>query len=445
VRVLLSNYGPAAVERISAVRLHLGEAHLMPRLYAIQGANASKRTVDVAGDLSIELRPTRGPLAADQVVDVAAGGVSIPVLFPARALLSLTLGDVRDNRDLVLTWLRSLVVAGPDLEAAYAAAPRHVLLARFGHLAAEIGNRRLATQITDLLASHHRSPVSRTHTGVGGEIKIPRYIISQPSLREPWADRFRARLSLAAEVAKPIVEDAESRIERLSAGDVLARAREAKLEDTYHSTTIEGYRITREDIRAVEEGMSYRGKTAEEIERLMALKGYAQAFERTLELIADVREREGSRMSEGDILDLHLELWGPSVDAGILRASDLRGWRGDPVYIRRSDHVPPAPGKMSTLMRVLVDDLNALDAGPITRAVVAHWGFVHVHPFMDGNGRLSRLLMNLVLGTGGLSWTTIRAEERDAYFAALERAHILEDYAPFAEFVRDRVLRAAGA
>jgi Fic family protein len=62
---------------------------------------------------------------------------------------------------------------------------------------------------------------------------------------------------------------------------------------------------------------------------------------------------------------------------------------------------------------------------------------------MDGNGRLSRLLMNLVLGTGGVVWTTIRAEERDRYFAALEKAHIQEDYAPFAEFVRDCVLRAS--
>lgn len=93
-------------------------------------------------------------------------------------------------------------------------------------------------------------------------------------------------------------------------------------------------------------------------------------------------------------------------------------------------------------MRVLVDDVNALATGPITRAVVAHWGFVHVHPFMDGNGRLSRLLMNLFLGVGGIPWTTIRAEERDPYFAALEQAHVKENYAAFAEFVRDRVIRA---
>ncbi|HEX6909574.1 MAG TPA: hypothetical protein VF142_04250 [Longimicrobium sp.] len=62
-------------------------------------------------------------------------------------------------------------------------------------------------------------------------------------------------------------------------------------------------------------------------------------------------------------------------------------------------------------------------------------------PFMDGNGRLSRLLMNLVLCAAGLPWTIIRAEERREYFSALEQAHVLEDYAPFARFIAVRVGR----
>lgn len=445
MRILLSRYAPAAIDRISAVRLHVGESHLLPVVYVVQGANSSRRTAEVAPGLAVEVRENPNLMTPEQITEVTAGGVSIPVLTPARTLLSLTVGDVRDNRDLVLAWLRSLVIARSELETAYAAAPRHVLLARMGHLAADIGNRRLATQIEELLAAEHRNPVSRTHTRVGTEIQVPRYIISQPSLREPWADRFRARLARAAEVARPITRDAEARITRADRDEVLARARKAKLEDTYHSTTIEGYRITRDDVRAVEEGVPYNGKTPEEIERLMALKGYTQAFERTLELIGDAEVPGNARISEGDILDLHLELWGPSIDAGALSASDLRGWRRDPVYIRGSDHVPPAPGKLPTLVRVLVDDLSAMEAGPITRAAVLHWGFVHLHPFMDGNGRISRLLMNLALGAGGIPWTTIRAEERDRYFAALESAHIREEYAPFAEFVRDCVVRAAGA
>ena len=81
--------------------------------------------------------------------------------------------------------------------------------------------------------------------------------------------------------------------------------------------------------------------------------------------------------------------------------------------------------------------------GPITRAVLTHWGFVHIHPFMDGNGRLARRLMSYMLGGSGLPWTTIRVEERLTYFRALTRAHVQDEFAPLAEFLRDDTVRSA--
>jgi Fic family protein len=125
-----------------------------------------------------------------------------------------------------------------------------------------------------------------------------------------------------------------------------------------------------------------------------------------------------------------------------MSAMQLRGWRKDPVYIRGSAYVPPAPVKVPQLMRVWADTLNEMELDSVSRAAVAHWGFVHVHPFLDGNGRLSRLLMNLVLCGSGLPWTTIRAEERRDYFAALEAAHVSESYQPFARFIASRAARA---
>jgi hypothetical protein len=127
-----------------------------------------------------------------------------------------------------------------------------------------------------------------------------------------------------------------------------------------------------------------------ETERLMALKGYSQAFERTLSSISEADG--GVHVSEALVLDLFVELWGPSVDAGIMTTADLRGWRQAPVYIRGSEYVPPAPGKVPQLMRVWADTVNTLDMDPVSRAAVAHWAFVHVHPFMDGNGRAGRAL-----------------------------------------------------
>jgi Fic family protein len=443
IRILQDVYAPAAVERISAIRLHMGEASIPPLLHVIHSSSASQRRLEIVPGLAVALRSGKQAARAPLVETVEVDRTAVRVVTQARLLTSLTVTDIRDNRDLVLTWLRSLVLAQRDLEAAYEADPRPVLLARIGHLAQEVGNRRLAEQIARVAAAHQRAQVSRTLTGVNRELVVPAYVVSQPSLREPWLDRYRARLSRAAEVAQQVVAESRLASSPLPRSRVLAQARRAKLDDTYHSTTIEGYRVTREQVRTVLEGMSLDSPDRAEMERLVALKGYSQAFERTLSMIADA-DPGGLRLSEADVLDLYEELWGPSVDAGMMTAAQLRGWRKEPVYIRGSDYVPPAPGKVTQLMRVWADTLNEMEADAVSRATVAHWGFVHVHPFMDGNGRLSRLLMNLVLCAAGLPWTIIRAEERREYFGALEIAHVREDYAPFARFVAERVGREAG-
>jgi Fic family protein len=348
--------------------------------------------------------------------------------------------DIRDHRDLVLTWLQSLVLSQPELEEAYERDPRPVLLARMGHLAEAVGNRRLAEQVSRVVNAHQRNRPSRTITGVGRELVIPHYISTQPTLHEPWLDRFRAKLARAAEVSARVVRESGVDLAPAPLQAVLSQARTAKAEDTYHSTTIEGYRITREHVHAVLAGAPLDSPDRAEMERLMALKGYSQAFERALSFAGDVKG--WARLSMAMVLDLYVELWGPSVDAEIMTVTDLRGWRKAPVYIRGSGYVPPAPAKVPQMMRVWADSLNEMYADAVSRAAIAHWAFVHVHPFMDGNGRLSRLLMNVTLCSAGLPWTIIRAEERREYFDTLEQADLREDYAPFARFIATRVRRA---
>lgn len=441
VREVLRAYAPAAIDRISAVRLFMGEASTPPLLHVTHGSSASERRLEVVRGLSISLRPA-SPRASGQIASeqMEVDGISVPVSPPARVLLSLTVTDIRDHRDLVLTWLQSLVLAQPELEAAYERHPRPVLLARIGHLAEAVGNRRLAEQVSRVVNAFHRSRPSRTITGVGSALVIPPYISAQPSLREPWLDRFRAKLARAADVSAETVRASGVDLTPAPLGSILAQARMAKAEDTYHSTTIEGYRITREHVRAVLAGAPLDSPDRAEMERLMALKGYSQAFERALGFAADVEG--GVRLSEPMVLDLYLELWGPSVDAEIMTTAELRGWRQAPVYIRGSAYVPPAAAKVPRMMAVWADSLNEMQVDAVSRAAIAHWAFVHVHPFMDGNGRLSRLLMNVVLCAAGLPWTIIRAEERREYFDALEQADIREDYAPFARFIATRIGRA---
>lgn len=441
VREVLRAYAPAAIDRISAVRLFMGEASTPSLLHVSHGSNASERKLDVVPGLSIAIRPqsqrAEGQLAGEAMV---VDGVALTVYPPARVLLSLTVTDIRDHRDLVLTWLQSLVLSQPRLEEAYERDPRPVLLARMGHLAEGVGNRRLAEQVSRVVNAHQRNRPSRTITGVGRDLVIPHYISTQPTLHEPWLDRFRAKLARAAEVSARVVRKSGVELTPTPVERILAQARTAKAEDTYHSTTIEGYRITREHVHAVLAGAPLDSPDRAEMERLMALKGYSQAFERALSFAGDVRG--WVRLSMAMVLDLYVELWGPSVDADIMTVTDLRGWRKAPVYIRGSGYVPPSPAKVPQMMRVWADSLNEMDADAVSRAAIAHWAFVHVHPFMDGNGRLSRLLMNVTLCSAGLPWTIIRAEERREYFDALEQADLREDYAPFARFIATRVRRA---
>ena len=69
------------------------------------------------------------------------------------------------------------------------------------------------------------------------------------------------------------------------------------------------------------------------------------------------------------------------------------------------------------------------------RAVLGHFVFVFIHPYSDGNGRIGRFLMNLMLASGGYSWTVIRVERRREYMAALEKAAVQGEIGDFAKFV----------
>jgi Fic family protein len=69
------------------------------------------------------------------------------------------------------------------------------------------------------------------------------------------------------------------------------------------------------------------------------------------------------------------------------------------------------------------------------RVVLGHFVFVYIHPYMDGNGRMGRFLMNVMLAADGYPWTVLPVEERDEYMAALEAASVEQNIAPFSAFL----------
>jgi Fic family protein len=75
------------------------------------------------------------------------------------------------------------------------------------------------------------------------------------------------------------------------------------------------------------------------------------------------------------------------------------------------------------------------ETDPAAWVVLGHFIFVYIHPYIDGNGRIGRFLMNVMMASGGYPWTVIPVENRTAYLHALEKASVGEDIAPFADFV----------
>jgi Fic family protein len=86
-----------------------------------------------------------------------------------------------------------------------------------------------------------------------------------------------------------------------------------------------------------------------------------------------------------------------------------------------------------------LSELLTKENTPGVRVVLGHFMFVYIHPYMDGNGRMGRFLMNLMLASGGYPWTVIPVESRDQYMKALESASVAQDIAPFAEFIGELV------
>jgi len=211
--------------------------------------------------------------------------------------------------------------------------------------------------------------------------------------------------------------------------------------DAYHSLSIEGYTVTPELIDRVRTGnWNPDGNEADRNNRdALAARGYWQAFQQVKGAVSKLIEgaEPGALVREAH-RDWYREMFQPSVAAGLMRPAALAGYRGHPVYIRGSRHVPPRWETVPDAMTALFDLLEE-ESEPSVRAVLGHWMVGYIHPYPDGNGRMARFLMNAMLASGGYPWTVIRVEDRDKYMSALESASIDSNIKPFAEFIAERV------
>jgi fido (protein-threonine AMPylation protein) len=224
-------------------------------------------------------------------------------------------------------------------------------------------------------------------------------------------------------------------------GDYLRFVDEIYKSDAYHSLSIEGYSVTPELIDRVRSGgwNPDRHDPDRQSRDALAARGYWLAFQAVKATVGDIiaGANPGALVRTAH-RDWYRELFQPCVAVGLLRPGALAGYRNDAVYLRTSRYVPPRWEAVRDAMPALFD-LIEQESEPGVRAVLGHWLFGYIHPYPDGNGRMARFLMNAMLASGGYPWTVVRVEDRDAYLAALDRASIDMDIAPFAGFIAERV------
>jgi fido (protein-threonine AMPylation protein) len=240
------------------------------------------------------------------------------------------------------------------------------------------------------------------------------------NMREPVLDQFPSPPGLPADTAS-----------------YLKKVEDIYTSDAYHSLSIEGYQVSHDLIEKVKSG-SWNPDNDEHDRNhrnALAARGYWQAFQAVTASIKKIlNEHNPGHIARKDHGAWYRELFAPSVTAGILRPSDLAGYRNGPVYIRRSMHVPPNRDAVRDLMPAFFDLLEEEQEAQ-ARIVLGHFIFVYIHPYVDGNGRMGRFLMNAMMAAGGYPWTVIPVEQRENYMGALESASIKQDIEPFARFL----------
>ena len=190
---------------------------------------------------------------------------------------------------------------------------------------------------------------------------------------------------------------------------------------TYSSNAIEGNSLTESETKVVlEDGITIGGKPLKD--HFEAI-GHSEAFD-LLYKLAESRD-----ISEADILGLH-RLFYYRIDT-----ESAGKYRERNVIITGTDFTPPTPTEVPHAMQELLNSLSLLRRlHPVEYAAMLHLNLVTIHPFIDGNGRTARLLMNLALLQAGYPITIISPINRGDYISALRDSN-KGDNKPFINFI----------
>lgn len=218
---------------------------------------------------------------------------------------------------------------------------------------------------------------------------------------------------------KQILEQGKHQIDQLT---ISSYEKDFELTYTHNSTAIEGNTLTLLETKVVlEDGISIGGKALREIYEVV---NHQKAYRYIKRCIAEEKQ-----LNENIVKDIHVILTENIFVGGIYRNQEVR--------ISGAGHTPPAGNDMYVQIKNFYADLiwKSKELNPIELAAWTHAEFVRIHPFIDGNGRASRLIMNYQLMINGFLPVSIAKEDRLEYYNALEEYAVNENLELFLELI----------
>lgn len=235
---------------------------------------------------------------------------------------------------------------------------------------------------------------------------------------------------------RPLPDDVEGRV-----------MQKLRLDWNYHSNAIEGNRLNYgETVAFLMEGITAKGKPLKDH---LDIRGHNEAINFLLSIVKDTRP-----LSEADIRNLHKMILVEPYDVKAKTADGLPTTKrialGEykllPNHVKTSTgeihyYASPeeTPAKMQELMSWYSEAVQNRAIHPVVVAALFHHKFVEIHPFDDGNGRLSRILMNLIIMQNGYAPVIIKNDDRQNYYALLSRADNGDEW-PFVEYIAERLI-----
>ena len=225
--------------------------------------------------------------------------------------------------------------------------------------------------------------------------------------KKPADGRYKSKESLLEQIDRKKVELDSRR--PLTAGEVARLNEEFIVEYTYNSNAIEGNTLTLRETDLVLRGLTIDRKPLKDH---MEAVGHKEAFDFVSELVKD-----NVPISEGIIKQIHcLVLADKREDRGV--------YRRVPVHIMGAQHEPVQPYLIKPKMEQLLYDFAASTEHIVTKLARFHIEFEGIHPFIDGNGRTGRLLVNLELMKSGFPPIDIKFTDRIAYYNAFDEYYV---------------------